>query len=115
MKVITNVSLIIKDEKTGKEVTLPPGEHTLPTDHAKDAIERGFAVEAGKAPTSAPAPAPEGGQDPSILDGSVPEIVAQLDGLTAEQLDQLTKLERAGKNRKGVLDAIEEAKEDLED
>jgi hypothetical protein len=107
MKVITSVTLLTKDAK-GQDTYLAPGEHNLPAEVASDAIERGFAVEAGKA-----SPGAGGGHEPSLLDGTIPDIVAQLDGLTAEQLDKLAEEERAGKTRAGVLKAIEDAKADL--
>ena len=45
----------------------------------------------------------------AILEGKVDEVVAQLDDLTTEELNQLLALEEASKTpRKGVIDAINE-------
>lgn len=42
-----------------------------------------------------------------VLDGSVKEIVAALQEMSVEDLQALREREAAGKNRKGVLDAID--------
>lgn len=44
----------------------------------------------------------------SLLDGNVKEVVAKIEAaeLSAEELAALAEQETAGKNRKGVLDAI---------
>lgn len=47
-----------------------------------------------------------------ILDGSVENVAAELDGLSAEQLKRLVQLERKGKDRKGVHEAIAAAIEE---
>lgn len=52
--------------------------------------------------------------DLSILDGTVEQVTAALPGLTAEQLDALLAAEQSGKDRKGVIDAIEVAKTSAE-
>lgn len=44
----------------------------------------------------------------AILEGSVPEVTEALADLTAPQLVRLGELEKAGKDRKGVHDAIAE-------
>jgi hypothetical protein len=44
-----------------------------------------------------------------LLDGTVEEVKAGLAGLDAATLGDLLATEQAGKNRKGVIDAIEEA------
>lgn len=43
----------------------------------------------------------------ALLDGNVESVVAGLEGKTAEQLEQLLAGELHGKNRKGVVGAIE--------
>lgn len=43
-----------------------------------------------------------------LLEGSVDEVVSSLEGLTADELVQLRDAEAAGKNRKGIADAIAE-------
>lgn len=108
MKVVTSITLLIKDSR-GQDKYLAPGEHNLPDDVAKDAIERSFAVAVGKsAPESDPNSRP-------LLQNSIPEIVAKLGDLTAEELDALAQAEgeKGEKARKGVLDAIEAAKAEL--
>ena len=53
--------------------------------------------------------APEGDAKlTAILEGSVPEVVEALDGLTADELVAIGKLEKAGKDRKGIANAIAE-------
>lgn len=47
-----------------------------------------------------------------ILDGSVENVAAELDGLSVEQLQRLGQLERKGKDRKGVHEAIAAAIEE---
>ncbi len=47
--------------------------------------------------------------DAKLLDGNVDEVKAALKGLDAAALGDLLASEQAGKNRKGVIDAIEEA------
>lgn len=42
-----------------------------------------------------------------ILAGNVDEVTAELENLSVEQLDELSKLEAAGQSRKGVQNAIE--------
>lgn len=46
-------------------------------------------------------------EEVNVLDGSVKEIVAALHGMSVEDLQALREREAAGKNRKGVLDAID--------
>ena len=60
------------------------------------------------APAKAAEP-PKGNPAPSILDGSVPEVVAALAGVAPEELAALYQAETEGKARKGVLDAIKAA------
>lgn len=48
------------------------------------------------------------GSTASILDGQAKDIVAALSGQTDEELSALISAEQAGKNRKGVLAAIED-------
>lgn len=50
----------------------------------------------------------EGGSGDNLLDGNVKEVVAKIEAatLSAEELAALAEQEAAGKNRKGVLDAI---------
>ena len=47
--------------------------------------------------------------DVSLLDGTVDEVKSGLAGLDAATLAALLAAEQAGKNRKGAIDAIEEA------
>jgi hypothetical protein len=53
-------------------------------------------------------PLPEGDPLLDILDGSVPEVVARLDAVSAVGLNQLEAAEKNGKTRKGVLAGIAE-------
>lgn len=46
------------------------------------------------------------------LDGNVDEVKAALAGLSAPELEQLRTAEVAGKNRKGVFEAIDDALSD---
>lgn len=46
----------------------------------------------------------------SLLDQSIPDLAASLDGLTVEELDRLAGAETAGKTRVGALKAIDKAK-----
>jgi len=48
-------------------------------------------------------------KEPSILDGSVAEVEKAIAELEKEQLEALFKEEAEGKNRKGVISAIEKA------
>lgn len=72
---------------------------------AKALIAAGYATEV-KGGTAAKAN--DGDTLATVLDGSVDEVVAQLDNFTVEELVQLRDLEAAGKNRKGIADAIGE-------
>lgn len=47
--------------------------------------------------------------DTKLLDGNVDEVKSGLGGLDAATLGDLLAAEQAGKNRKGVIDALEEA------
>ena len=47
--------------------------------------------------------------EPSVLDGTVAEVAATLPGLSRDALEALLAAERAGKTRKGVVEAIEGA------
>ena len=49
----------------------------------------------------------------AILDGTVDAVVGELDGLDEASLQRLAELEAAGKQRKGVADAITAAIEAL--
>lgn len=52
----------------------------------------------------------EGGGDLlSILDNSVPKVIAALADLATEELEQLKQAEVAGNTRKGVIDALDAA------
>jgi len=57
-----------------------------------------------------PEPAPEQPIDDlaELLDGSVKQVSEALPGLDQDQLERVRKLESSGKQRKGVLNAIEE-------
>jgi hypothetical protein len=90
-----------------------PGVHRGPggsTFDFRDAIDErrfGELIAQGWHPTLADAisPAPE----PSLLDKAAPEIIAALPELDGEALLALYDAEKAGKTRKGVIAAIEEA------
>lgn len=118
MKVITNVTIEVKIGQGRK--TLAPGEHNLEADIANELIDGGYAEKVGKSEKGAdsnPPPAdPNGGKggsqfDTSALEGTIPEIVAVLGGLSADHLDALAAAEAASeKPRAGVLNAIEQEK-----
>lgn len=129
MKVITNITLCVRGED-GKEKYLAPGKHDLPELVANAAIVNGHAVKLNKdgstsdapgTPSGAPPADPNGGQggdkkDRPLLQNPIPVIVEGLGKLNADELDALAKeeSEKGDKARKGVLDAIEAAKAELQ-
>lgn len=46
-------------------------------------------------------------QDPSVLEQSADKVIKALDGLSQDELEALLAEEQAGKNRKTVIEAIE--------
>lgn len=115
MKVQTSITLLTKDSR-GQDKYLAPGEHNLPDEIAKDAIERGFAVAVGKAAPESGSSSDGGQKERSLLQNSIPDIVAKLGELNADELDALAaeESEKGDKARKGVLEAIEAAKAELQ-
>lgn len=69
----------------------------------KSYFENGWLIKDGKAPVQ------EGGGDetPEYLVGNVSQVQANIKALPTEQLAAAAEAEKAGQNRKGVLDAIE--------
>lgn len=80
----------------------------------KEAEDRGETVEDSKPP--APVVSEDDQVLSLILEGTVDQVKAELEGLTAEQLTRLGELEaeKGEKARKGVADAVAEALEELE-
>jgi hypothetical protein len=68
----------------------------------------GFTAAQAKAGANADAGAASGTK---LSDGTVVEITAKLSGLSDEELDQLEEDEQAGKQRAGVMSAIEAERE----
>lgn len=114
MKVTTNVTIEVKDEK-GRRM-LAPGEHNLADAIAQELIEGGYAEAIGKGSKAASNPDGGQGQGRPLLQNPIPVIVEGLGKLNAEELDALFKEEsdKGDKARKGVLDAIEAAKAELQ-
>lgn len=81
-----------------------PGRLLVPLNDA--AREAKAKAEGKPVPAKAPSksePPPPGN---TFLDRNAPEILADLKGQTVEQLAEHAEAEKAGKNRKGVLEAI---------
>jgi hypothetical protein len=94
----------------GRRRTVPVGVPTaIPADMVAALTDAGvdFTVAADDAPATTPAAPAD--VDLSVLDGTVSEVTAALDGLDAEALAALLKAERNGNTRKGVVEAIEKA------
>lgn len=52
--------------------------------------------------------------EPSLLDGSVDDIEAEIANIDdPDEIDRLLKAERAGKNRKGAVSALEARRDEL--
>lgn len=84
----------------------------------KEALDRGEDPDADVVVTEKKQPPANTGDDEVlslILEGNVDQVKAELDGLTVEQLLRLAELEgdaeQGGKQRKGVLEAIDAAVE----
>ncbi|QDC37096.1 hypothetical protein [Sphingobium fuliginis] len=56
----------------------------------------------------------DGAKEPGPLDGSVPELITYLEGVTdADEVQKLIDAETGGKSRKGALEALEARRDAL--
>lgn len=96
---------VIKTIQVGGSTNVVPAGDVVDVDDAegKALVVAGLAVE-----TTADKKKKDDNKITKLLDGSVDDVVAGLEGLTAAELVQLRDSEAAGKNRKGIADAIAE-------
>lgn len=84
----------------GKKLDLVSGEDVVVPEHFCDALENSGVTHG---------PAQESDVDLGILDASIPDIKESIGALDEDELREVLAAEEAGKTRKGVVGALQDA------